>query len=198
MSSRMESEIPEGPKVVDALELHAVHPQEVHHRPGGQQGPVERDLLPTLDLGGPGFGIQGHDALAGLQLDPVLLVPITGMNEGVLAIRLAPQVILRERRSIVGRLGLTADHQYRSRCPTLAQLRSTVGGGDARADKQEFDLAIRHRSQPATRASGPRRLPPGRGTWSAQPRSRGRAPRAPRPPTRAPSQPWVRTRCPRA
>ena len=75
---------------------------------------LEADLVPALQLRRPRLRIQRHDVGAGPQLDPVLLVPVDGIHVGVLALGLAPQVLLRERRALVRRLRLAPDQQDRA------------------------------------------------------------------------------------
>ena len=107
--------VAEGAQVVDALVLGALDAEDVDHRPGAEQRLAEGDLLPALQLRRARRRVERHHVDAAQQLDVVLLVPGGRVDVGVLAGGLAAQVLLRERRPFVGRLGLAADQQDRAR-----------------------------------------------------------------------------------
>ena len=163
--------------------------------PGGDQRLVEADLLPALELRRPRLGSSAITFVRGPQLDAVLLVPVGRVDVGVLALRLAAQVLLRERRALVRRLGLAADEQDRAVGALLAQLRRAVGGGQPAADDQEVDVAIGHPPAPTRYSAATVR---GRSTRSAPPRPAGRARRGSRRRPAARSRRSARSRCPRA
>ena len=76
---------------------------------------------------------------------------------GVRALGLAAQVLLGERRALVGRLRLAPDQQDRALGPALAQLGGAVGRGQAAADQQELDSRGRPLAAVARRAVAVRR-----------------------------------------
>ena len=135
--------VAEGAQVVDALVLGALDPEDVDHRPGGDQRLAEGDLLPALDLGGARLGVERHHVAPAQQLDAVLLIPGGRVDVGVLARwpRRAgtPWRAAAVRRAAPAR-GRPAGPSPR---PPLAQLGRAVGGGHAAADQQEVDLAVR-------------------------------------------------------
>src|SRR5262245_60478127 len=79
---------------------------------------------------------------------------------GVLAPRLPAQVLLGERRPFVGRLRLAADQQDRAVGAALAQLGGALRRGQATADEEEVDVAVRwalsHQPAPLPPAAGPK------------------------------------------
>jgi hypothetical protein len=63
------------------------------------------------------------------------------MDECLLARGLAAQVLLRERRSLVGPLRLRPDEHDRAVEAILPELRSRAGSGQARPHDDEWSLA---------------------------------------------------------
>ena len=124
--------VAERAQVVDALELGALGAQDVDVRARRDQGLGERDLVAALQLGRPRAGVERHHVLSAHELDVVLLVPLGRMHVGVLALRLAAQVLLRQRRALVRRLGLAPDEQHVPVGAALAQLGGAVRGAPCR------------------------------------------------------------------
>ena len=95
---------------------------------------MERDPLAPgeLDLAGVQVDRLGHGL--GAQLDVVLVVVGGLVHVGGVALGLAAQVVLRERRALVGSLGLGADQHHAPVEPLLAQGLGRLAAGQARAD----------------------------------------------------------------
>ena len=84
------------------------------------------------------------DARARQHLHALLGVPLVGPEQDLLPRLLAAQVPLRQRRPVVGRVGLAPDEQDVAVRSLLAQVTRAVAGRDAAADQQELDRALSH------------------------------------------------------
>ena len=124
-------------EVEDALEVDARDVQAPRLGTGGEEQAVVVDPLATRehDLGGGDVdALRGH---AGAQLDLLFRVERLLVHVGLVARRLAAQVILRQRRSFVGTLLLGADEQHAAVEPLLAEGLGGLRAGQAGADDHE-------------------------------------------------------------
>ena len=133
--------------VVDAVAHPALDLQAADARAGGDERPLEAELLPP-ELGGLGAGVEVHDRCARAHLDVVLGVPALRVDERRRPVLAAAQVALRQRRAVVGRVHLAGDEDDRAVEAAGAQLRGGVRGGDAAADQQDVRLRLAHRLPP--------------------------------------------------
>ena len=131
-------------QVVDALELAPLDLEPAHVGPGREQRLAEPHLLASRELRDPLPRVDLHDARASQELDVVLLPPLVRGDQPVLAPLLAREVLLRQRRTEIGRVGLAPDQQDRPLGPLLPQRPRAVPAGNAAADDQEVDGPIRH------------------------------------------------------
>src|SRR5436305_4470694 len=120
--------VPEGPQVVDTVELAAVNPQPPHVRPGGQQRLAEPDLVARLQLRDALVGVEARYRRPRHQLDVLLAPPLIRTEQDVLARLLAPEVLLRQLGAVVRRIRLAADEEDRAVGAGLAQPARTVAG----------------------------------------------------------------------
>ena len=134
----------EGAQVVDPVEVAAVHPQPPHVRAGGEQRALELDLLLGRERRDARLGVELGHARAREHLDPLLLPPLVRPEQHLVALLLALEVALRERRAVVGRVRLAAHEQDRALAALLAEPARAVRGGQPAADQQMVYLASRH------------------------------------------------------
>ena len=101
------------------------------------------------------LGVELHHARARQQLDVLLAPPLVRAEQDVLARLLAPQVPLRQRRPVVGRVGLAAHEQDRAvaRPPRAASARSWPPPGRRRSAGSRPSARPRVR-RPRARAGG--------------------------------------------
>ena len=131
-------------QVVDPVQVRSVDPQDPHVRPGRKERLLEAHQVLVGELRDAGVDVQRHHSGAGQQLDALLGVPVVGPEQHVLARFLPAQVLLGQRRPVVGRIGLAAHQEDVALGPLLAQVARAVAGCDAAADQQELDRALRH------------------------------------------------------
>jgi hypothetical protein len=81
--------------------------------------------------------LDRRDADAGAQVDRVLRVPLGGVDEGRLPRLLAEQVVLGQRRALVGHLGLVAEQHNVAGEALGAQRLRGFGAGQAAAHDHE-------------------------------------------------------------
>jgi hypothetical protein len=107
-------------QVVDRVQVGAGDRQPTRFCARGQQQPVVAELAPVLepDLGA--ARVERAHGSAGDQLDVVLTVEGLRMDIGLLARGLRAQVILGQRRALVGSLRLGADQDDPAVEPLLA------------------------------------------------------------------------------
>ena len=110
----------------------------------------KRDLLLVRELRDARVEVERHHARARQQLDALLLVPARPAGTGCPRATPRRAGSLRERRPVVGRVGLAPDDQDLALGALLAQVARAVGGGEAAADQQELDRPLR----PSVRGSG--------------------------------------------
>ena len=150
----------------------------------------KRDLLLGRERGRRSPRRRASSTLVRVSSSIVLLLPpLVRAEAGVLARLLALQVALRERRAVVGRVGLAADEQDRALAALLAQPARAVRRREAAADEQEVDAAVGH-------ASGRARAGADELRRDRRPRAQGRARAAPRRRPRSRCRPWARSRRP--
>src|SRR3954471_2831568 len=130
-------------QVVDAIELRAGDRQAPRLPARGEDEPVVGDPLaggePCLTNG----GLDPVDGGGGPQLDLVVVVERLGVDASGIALGLAPQVVLGERGSLVGQLGLLADEDDPALEALRAQRLGGLGAGKRGADDQ-MGLGIGH------------------------------------------------------
>ena len=122
---------------VHAVELRAGDAQRPRLRAGGQQQPVVGEPLAAVELELAARGVEAGRRHAGAQFDVVLGVEARRMDGGRLAVRLAAQVVLRERRALVGPLRLGAQQYEAAVEALLAQGLGGLGAGEAGPDDGE-------------------------------------------------------------
>jgi hypothetical protein len=98
-------------QVVDAAQLGPGQGQAPRHRPGGQQQPLVADALAGGELEPTAGRVDRADRGGGAQLDVVGDVEPFLVHVEVVAVGLATQVGLGQRRALVGLLGLLAEQQ---------------------------------------------------------------------------------------
>jgi hypothetical protein len=134
--------VAERAQVVHAVVVGPLHvAQPPHVRSGREQRATEPQLLPARQLRDALVRRQLHDALAREQLDGLLLVPPRRLEPRVLARRPPRQILLRQRRPIVGRVLLAANDHDRPVGPLGPQRLGAGGSGHAAADQQVVDVA---------------------------------------------------------
>jgi hypothetical protein len=129
---------------VDPVEVAAVGPQAAHVRSGRDERLVEPDLLARGELRHPLAGVELHHARAGEQLDVVLLPPIVLERLDLVLAHRPGEVLLRQRRPRVRRVGLAPDHEDRGLGTLLAERLGAARARDAAADQEEIDGAVWH------------------------------------------------------
>ncbi len=87
--------------------------QGARARAGGEQQLVVFDRLAGAGDDLPMGAVDGFDAGIEAQRDVVLLVPFQRTNEQALALEITEQVLLRQRRALVGGMRFLADQQQR-------------------------------------------------------------------------------------
>jgi hypothetical protein len=101
--------VPVRAQIVDPLQVGPVRAQPADVRSGREQRGAEAHFLLARQLHDALGGVELHRARPGQELDVVLLPPLLGLHEGVVARLFAPEVALGERRAIVGRVRLAPD-----------------------------------------------------------------------------------------
>ena len=129
---------------MDALELAAGNAQPARRRARGQKEAVVGQRLVALQRELTPSRIETHDVLAAAQLDPVLLVERSFVHVGLLAIGLAAQVLLGQRRALVRTLRLGTQQHETAVVALLAQGLGCFCTGEAGADDNERLLVSGH------------------------------------------------------
>jgi hypothetical protein len=118
-------------QVQDAIELAAGDRKGAWLGPGGEQQPVVAQPLAVVERQLARRGVQAHRRATEAKLDVVLGVVAHGVDVDLLAVDLAAQVVLGQRRSLVRALLLGADEQP---APVKAFGAQGLGAGQAGAD----------------------------------------------------------------
>ena len=183
------------PQVVDPVQVAVLGVDPAHVRARREQRLVERDLVAVRQLRPPRVGVELHHARAREQLDLLLAPPLVRAEQDVVARLLAAEVLLRQRRPVVGRVVLAPDEQDRSAVGTalLANPARAVRARQPTADDQIVDRALGHGS-----ATRPRPAPATGSAPRRDPRARCRARAAPRRRPRSASRRAARSPSPRA
>jgi len=133
----------ERPQVVNAFQGGARHLDPSRLGSRGQQQPVVRQLLSVTEGHARGLRVDRRHGRARLKLDVVLGVEVGRVHVRLLALGLAAEVLLGQRRALVGPLGLGADQDDPPVEAAVAQLLSRLGAGQAGADDHECLLTHR-------------------------------------------------------
>ena len=145
--------VAERPQVVDPLLLGALDAQDVDVRARWRSAPSRTPTSsPPCSFAVRALDVERHHVRPGAQLDPVLLVPGDRVDVGVLPLGLAAQVLLRERRPLVRRLGLAPDQQDRPRPRPASAARRRSGRRRCPADQQDSSTS----RQPPAPSVGPK------------------------------------------
>lgn len=102
------------------------------------------DQMAIVDHGTPGrgdaarFGIDRDDLLTQPKRDVALRPEAFGTDQDPLEGLVAGQIILRQGRALIGRIGFFADHRDRARKPLLPQRDRGLRAGMAGADDQNI------------------------------------------------------------
>ena len=129
-------------QVVDALQLRARQLQPSRARAGGDQQRVVADVgAVALELHTALGRIDIRHGMTEQQLDLLVLVEGLVLDEQILALGLATQVVLAQRRALVGELRLGADQQNPSVEAALAQLDRRFGACEAGANDHKCLVA---------------------------------------------------------
>src|SRR5215211_5953225 len=102
------------------------------------------DLLLRRQRDHPLARIELHDARARHQLDVLLAPPLIRAEEHLLPRLLSLQVSLRQRRSVVGRIGFATHEENRAVRSLLPEPAGTVRRREAAPDQQEVDRSASH------------------------------------------------------
>ena len=102
-----------------------------------QQQVVVGELAAVVEPDAPRAAVDGRHAHAEPRLDAVLLVEVRAAQPQPLALELAGEVFLRQRRAVVGQVGLVAHQHDRARVALAAQRVDGLHRRVARADDDD-------------------------------------------------------------
>ena len=136
--------VAERPQVVDPLELGAGDRHAADTGAGGDERLLEAHLLAVGQLDAALGQIERFDRDASQRLDLLLVVPVRGPEQGVLARLVALEVALRARRAVVRQVGLAPDQEDRPVGAGLAQPAGAVAGGETASDERIANVPISH------------------------------------------------------
>ena len=134
---------------VHAVELGAGDRQPPRLGARGQQQPVVAQPLAVVELDLTVRGVESHDGAPQQQLDVVRGIEALGMDVDPLALELAAQVVLGERRPLVGSLRLGADQHDATLEAPLTQRLGGLGARQARP--RDHDRLLRHHASSVLR-----------------------------------------------
>src|SRR5581483_10638645 len=126
-------------QVVDAVEAGPRDRRPARLGAGGEQDGVVAQALAALELDLGGLRVEGRDRGREAKLDLALGVEVLLVDVG-LAVGLAAQIVLGERRALVGSLRFGADQNDAAVEALLAQGLGRLGAGEAGADDDEGSL----------------------------------------------------------
>ena len=126
-----------GAKVEHAFEVGSRHPVEPPHpAPGREEEPVIAEGAAGIELDPVGSGVDGSQPGPGQQLDGVVGVERLGAEQHPVPIRAPGEIVLRERRALVGRLVLL---RHQEDLPVEALPAEAVHGLSARLSAPRHD-----------------------------------------------------------
>ena len=134
--------IADGPQVVDAVEIGAGHVEAPWHAAGGQEEAVVAQAPVSFEQELAHAEVDARHPGRGQKVDLMLGVERVRVDVRLVA-DLPAQVLLGERRALVGPLGLVADQHQLTVESLLAQRLCRLGSGQAGADDHE-SLAVGH------------------------------------------------------
>ena len=105
---------------------------------GCQQQFVVGNLAAVIQGDGAASRIEIGDATSGSKVDALLGKPVWRQREEILAPRLAPKVILAQRRPVVGAIDFLADDEKRSGGVDFANCDGSRATGDVSAHQQRY------------------------------------------------------------
>ena len=107
-------------------------------RPGGEQQLVVAERVPSASVDLVRARVDRDDrGMPRAQVDVVLGVPVVGMHERLVEFGLALQVVLGQRRPLVGQVGLGAEERDAAGEALVAQRLDGLGAGQAGSDDDE-------------------------------------------------------------
>ncbi len=129
--------ISQSAEIVHAVQVGAGYVEPARLGAGGDQQPVVNKFSVTVGHHGPRGWFDRGDGDSGPQLDVVLLVEPFVMYATLLSRLFTAEVVLGQRRALIGELVLFTDQHDAAVEALIAELLRRFGTGQARADDHE-------------------------------------------------------------